>query len=657
MLARRRRGEEFVLPNGNSLLMEISGPLPLASVAKPAGPPGPVTARALITGGVLSLACGLFVPYLDHYLGGTFLGAQHLPPGAIFVLMVMTLVVNPVLSRISPRFAYSRGELLVIYAMLLFSLLIPGHGSESVFVPVSVSPFYYASPANGWERLFFQYIPDWIHPARGFATRAFFESLPPGRALPWALWITPLLAWSGLTLVLYLLATLVSALLFPQWADDEKLTFPLVALPLEMTATAAQGGPGFWHNWVMWAGFGVAAALQALHGLKFYYPGVPALTMYFELANPHGPLAPMGWVPGIILPSVIGSSIMLRTEVAFSVVGFFWYSRILMWLAYQFGYRNKGGNISGFAFWLGGQPWGGYFAYLILGLWTARKRLGQAWRELLGQAKSTGEQPLSYRLCLGGIIGCLAAGTIWLNLAGMSLWTAALTLLLYVMIIIILSKVVAEVGLLFVQQTLTPAEALNYYFGTDLRATIAPSFVQGLRIAREGGLDERQMLKAFWVAILASLPLALLSALWTFYHQGAVNCDSWFAKSSGTGGWDQLAGWLSRPGRADATMILASIAGTAQVLGLYALRRSYLWFWPHPVGFIMMQTYPVTTMWLSIFIAATVKATVMRYGGPRARHQVTPFFLGLAFGDVFMMAFFRFVSILTGSHGLSLGIG
>ena len=62
-------------------------------------------------------------------------------------------------------------------------------------------------------------------------------------------------------------------------------------------------------------------------------------------------------------------------------------------------------------------------------------------------------------------------------------------------------------------------------------------------------------------------------------------------------------------------------------------------------------------MWLSLLIAATVKSVVLRYGGPRTLHQVTPFFLGLAFGDVFMIAFFRFVSIITGSHGLFLGPG
>ncbi|NLO72900.1 MAG: hypothetical protein GX100_02170, partial [candidate division WS1 bacterium] len=634
-----------------------------------ASPSYPVTGRALVTGLLLSLACGLFIPYLDHFLSGTFLGAQHLPPGAIFVLMVLILVVNPVLRRLSSRLAFTRGELLVIYAMLLFSLLIPGHGSESVFVPVSVSAFYYASPANGWEKSFHQYIPPWFHPARGFPIRAFYEGLPPGRELPWDQWVVPLLAWGGLTLLLYLLAALTSALLFPQWADDEKLTFPLVALPVEMTAGPTPGLPAFWGNWVMWAGFALAALFQGLQGLKFYYPGLPVPSLYFQVAGPRGLLRAMGWIPAYVYPSVIGIGMLLRTEVAFSMVVFFWYSRVLMQVASWFGYRNPGGNISGFAFWLGGQPWGGYLAYVVLGLWTARHRLGQAWRELLGKAQPSGTQPLSYRLCLGGILLCLAGAVLWLMLAGMSLWSALVSLLLYVMIIIILSKVVAEVGLLFVQQTLTPAQALNYYFGTelvgrrsltvgmffdrafatDLRATIAPSFVQGLRLAREGHLEERQMWRAFGVAILAALPLGLLSALWTFYHHGAVNCNEWFTRYAGTTGWEMLASWLAHPRPADLTIHLASLVGAASVVALYALRRQYLWFWPHPVGFIMMQSYPVTMMWFSLLIAGIVKSLVLRYGGPRVLTQVTPFFLGLAFGDVLAMAVFRFVSLATGT--------
>jgi hypothetical protein len=172
-----------------------------------------------------------------------------------------------------------------------------------------------------------------------------------------------------------------------------------------------------------------------------------------------------------------------------------------------------------------------------------------------------------------------------------------------------------------------------------------------------GHVDKRQMLKAFWIAILAALPLALLSGLWTFYHKGAVNCNVWFARDAGTSGWDPLAGWLTRPSPPDASVIFGSAIGVVAVALISALRRQYLSFWPHPVGFIMMQTYPTTTMWFSLTIAAAVKSVVLRYGGQRALYQVTPFFLGLALGDVFMAALWRFVSIITGSHGLSIGIG
>ena len=165
------------------------------------------------------------------------------------------------------------------------------------------------------------------------------------------------------------------------------------------------------------------------------------------------------------------------------------------------------------------------------------------------------------------------------------------------------------------------------------------------------------MLKAFWVAILAALPLALLSSLWMFYQKGGVNCNSWFAKDAGTTGWDPLASWLTRPQPPDVSVIVGSLIGVAAVVAISALRRQYLWFWPHPVGFIMMQTWPTTAMWFSLAIAAVCKATVLRYGGQRTLYQVTPFFLGLAFGDVFMAAAFRFISILTASHGLQLGIG
>jgi len=133
--------------------------------------PSPVTVRSVTVGLLLSVGCGLIVPYMDHYMRGTFIGGQHLPPGAVFMLMMLVLIINPLLRLISRRLAFSQGELLVVYAMLLISTLIPSHGGESVFVPVSVSAFYYATPANRWAQLFFQYIPDWFTLPKAWPSR------------------------------------------------------------------------------------------------------------------------------------------------------------------------------------------------------------------------------------------------------------------------------------------------------------------------------------------------------------------------------------------------------------------------------------------------------------------------------------------------------
>ena len=35
---------------------------------------------------------------------------------------------------------------------------------------------------------------------------------------------------------------------------------------------------GFFRNRLMWAGFGLAAALEIINGLNYLYPSIPALT-------------------------------------------------------------------------------------------------------------------------------------------------------------------------------------------------------------------------------------------------------------------------------------------------------------------------------------------------------------------------------------------
>jgi hypothetical protein len=54
---------------------------------------------------------------------------------------------------------------------------------------------------------------------------------------------------------------------------------------------------------------------------------------------------------------------------------------------------------------------------------------------------------------------------------------------------------------------------------------------------------------------------------------------------------------------------------------------------------MMAQTYPMRRLWFSIFLGWACKVLLTRFGGTDTYRKATPFFLGLALGDVAMMVF------------------
>ena len=84
-------------------------------------------------------------------------------------------------------------------------------------------------------------------------------------------WLLPALAWILFILVMMIVMVCINTLLRVQWAERERLTYPIIQLPLEMAHPKSR----FFKNKLMWFGFGIISVIVTVNILNSLYPSVP----------------------------------------------------------------------------------------------------------------------------------------------------------------------------------------------------------------------------------------------------------------------------------------------------------------------------------------------------------------------------------------------
>src|SRR5262249_21987174 len=142
-----------------------------------------------------------------------------------------------------------------------------------------------------------------------------------------------LLGWGIAFLLLFVLFFCLASLLRRQWVDSERLTFPLVQLPLEMIAAPEPGRivNTFYRNPWMWAGFTLVSLIHSTNGLHTYYPSFPELPLRFDLSKsfPDRPWSALGINELRVYFSIIGITYLLATDVSLSLWFFFVLMRLV----------------------------------------------------------------------------------------------------------------------------------------------------------------------------------------------------------------------------------------------------------------------------------------------------------------------------------------
>jgi len=619
--------------------------------------------RALLVALVLMPPNALWIIATERVRSGPYVTSISLLFNVIFILVLIALA-NLALGRLRRRWALSRSELVGIYALLALGSAMAGMDVAQSLVMVVAHKTWFATPENQYDVLFARTPPAWTMVQSKAALKGWYEG---GSSLYHATnllaWGRPLLWWAGFFGALFFCMACVNVLVRKQWADRERLTFPIAQLPLALV----QPGSGLFRSRLFWIGAGLAGAVDLVNGLSYLVPAVPSIgvaTIELRQYFSQRPWTAVDWLPVTFYPAVIGLSFLLPVDLLFSCwfFYFFWKAQrvltaLLGWdVVPQFPYINE-------------QMFGAYLGVAVGLLWAGRGYLRQVWLRARGKPSDvddTGEA-ISYRTALIGAAAGFGLVLAMCLQAGMTALMAVLFLGIYLVLIVTVNRVRAEFGSpvhdyhqsgpdLILSEVLGPQNigrqdlgmfGMFFWFNRAYRSHPAPHHLESMQMANRVGMEARRL---FW-ALAALAPIALLIGCWAYldlgYRLGTAS-KFWAGYGYGWENFGRLQTWFQAPQRPAYGAAIAIGVGMLTAISLFAMRVGYLW-WPfHPVGYAIAGSWSINLCWMPMLIAWALKVTILRYGGLKMLRRALPFFLGLIVGEAIVGCGWSLFGLATG---------
>ena len=654
-----------------------------------------MTLPGLVVGLLAVVITCVMVCYAELVVGKIQIGFLQLPP-VVVGMLVLLLGMQGLLKRFSKRLQLAPHEMFTVYTMMLLAAMVSSRGLLQKLIPLMVVPNYYATPENGWKDKFFKSIPSWAVPwdpndaAKQDVTKHFYEHLPPGAHIPWQLWIVPLLAWGVFVALMFTAFLCLAVILRRQWVDNEKLSFPLVQLPLEMikgenvssvTGRAGAGGEGFLKNKLTWMGFATAALIFGLKGLHQYVPTIPDvmtdLSVNQFLQQP--PYNQLDFFHIYLSLAAIGFFYLLPTDLLFSLWFFYLFSRFEDVVAAGAGYQPETMPMYGCKVYQGYQLIGCYVVLVFYMVWAARPHLKRVWRaattfrsEKISEKRTAGHgtapeereenEVLSYRTAFWGLIICLLLMAGWMTLLGMSYWLALfeIAVLLFV-VALVMARSTCESGMLMTETSFRPIDIyrmigdprnlgaanltglafLDGLWMRDQRGLVLTGFLDSMKFADGVRVRRRSLLGVFVLALVVALGVSGYLHISLPYNLGAVQMYSYVYQMNPVWAFNEANTQLTRSSTPLPFMATINFfIGMLITVTLATLRTRLLWFPLHPLGFALSGTWTMTVFWFPCLVAWLLKVVILRYGGMKLYALARPFFLGMVLGEFTTAIFF-----------------
>ena len=577
---------------------------------------------------------------------------------AIFTILVVQCVsATSRLRRGTKAPLLNRAEILVIYTCVSIGSGLAGVDRLLVLIPLPGHAHWFATPENDWAALFHRHIPQWLTISDKGILEDYYKGV--STFYTWRIlkaWLSVILWWSAFIVALHLVMLCINITLRKRWVEAERLSYPIIQLPIEMT----KPNWSFFRLPWMWIGLGLGATINIINGLNFLFPVVPSLGgKLYDLRQllPDRPWNAIGWSPIAVFPFGVGLSFFIPLDLSFSCWAF--------WLIWRV--ERISGDIMGWRGWPrfpyeAEQSHGAYIGLCVVAIWMSREHLKQVGKRILRPARhqDEAEEPISYRMALAGMIAGLTFILIFCLKMGMSFWIIILFFAIWLAISIAITRLRAELGSpVHDLHFIGPDEMLPRMFGVRYlgaanltgfsylyflnrahRSHVMPHQLEGFKLAEVVHIP----LRRFAVLMLFASVLGALASFWAF-----LSFSYWDGGFSGFGreSFNRLERWLSYATPIDLPAIVFAVAGFGLTLLLAAMRMRFLWWNLHPVGYAISGSWAINPMIGSIFIGWLLKWIILKYGGIRWHRKAIPFFLGIVLGEFLVGTFWSLLGVIT----------
>ncbi len=587
-------------------------------------------------------------------------------PPVVFTFVLSLL--NLPLHLLAPRWAFSSGDLAIIWAVLAVTAGIATEWAEAPGLSGFAS--WFSNAVNRYDEWFLPHLPRWmINPYRD-ALDGFFgghRTYDLYRADHLISWLVPAFGWTGLISALLTVMLALLILLAPRWLEQERLSFPIATIPLLLTDRGCAWG--LVRKGRFWLGFLVGVLYDGGFGLAFWWRGqILQAWKGLDLSSLilSRPWNVIGWTPIPALPFMMALSYFIPTEMAFSGVFFFVFRKVQQIIAAALGYdvTPLWGGMAGAARvpYLTEQSAGALVALFFVYLWHTREYLSYG---MGANLKSSYWRPLIRFASFLLIVGCIGIFVYVLTFSDSTPFFL-LYLALFIAISTAVSKIRAQIGppihefafmgvhrwfvdLLGARRLGERAITLMgylYFTHRIWRTHPMPQMTDGFKVAYErNALDFPFILLMLMAIIYGSLCMfwAQLQAGYT-WGRGAP----W-----GYGGWIMEWRQMTETNYGAAAF---GVGAAIFTLFLVFLHNRFPLFLFHPAAYALAMNFGIDYCWFPMLIAGLAKVAILRYLGQKAYHTLVPFVAGVIIGEYCTGSLWSWIFIITGKPTYSFGI-